>query len=112
MMDMIRRSFTAVIEKNSRFTAPFQTEPYEAGWAAEARWFIKVIDLTGELKITAQISPDGIVWCDEGDATLAVKTPGLYSVSLHNFGNWLRLHADLGGADCSAKVMIYLVLKE
>ena len=109
---MVRRFFTAVIEKNSTFTSPFQTEPYEAGWATEARWFIRVLTLTGALEIAPQISPDGLFWCDEGRAPLAIREPGLYSFPLRDFGNWLRLRAEFAGAAATAKVMIYLVLKE
>ena len=44
---MIRRSFTAVIEKNTTWTSGFETEPYETGWATEARWFIRVVTMDG-----------------------------------------------------------------
>ncbi len=74
---MVRRSFTAVIEKNATFTAPFDTEPYETGWATEARWFIRVLELEGELAIVPQISPDGLFWCDEGSSQTAIVRPGL-----------------------------------
>ena len=76
---MVRRSFTAVIEKNSTFTEPFETEPYETGWATEARWFLRVMQLRGTLAVTPQVSPDGLFWCDEGRAPLSIAAPGLYS---------------------------------
>ena len=74
---MIRRSFTAVIEKNTTWTAGFETEPYETGWAGEARWFIRVVAMEGTLSVTPQISPDGLFWCDEGRAPLLMGKPGL-----------------------------------
>jgi hypothetical protein len=110
---MVRRSFTAVLEKNTTFTSGFETEPYEAGWAGEARWFIRILELHGEkaeLRLAPQVSPDGLFWCDEGSAPPPMTGPGLYSFALRDFGNWLRLRAALKGA--SVKLLIYLALKE
>jgi hypothetical protein len=112
---MLRRSFTAVIEKNTTWTSNFETEPYEAGWAKECRWFIRVITMEGSdthLTVTPQISPDGLFWCDEGGAPLVISRPGLSSFSLRNFGNWLRLRAEVHGVNPSIKIMVYLALKE
>ena len=112
---MLRRSFTAVIEKNTTWTSNFETEPYEAGWATECRWFIRVMTIAGtdtSLTVTPQISPDGLFWCDEGRSPLVISKPGLSSFSLRDFGNWLRLRAEVGGANPSIKIMVYLALKE
>ena len=76
---MIRRSFTAVIEKNTTWTSGFETEPYETGWAGEARWFIRVVTMEGgdaALTVVPQISPDGLFWCDEGRAPVVIGKPG------------------------------------
>jgi hypothetical protein len=109
---MVRRSFTAVIEKNTAFSGPFETEPYETGWAGEARWFVRVLELRGVLAVTPQVSPDGLFWCDEGRAPLVIESPGLYSFALRDFGCWLRLRGSLDGENPQAKVMIQLALKE
>lgn len=109
---MVKNSFTAVIEKNSTFTGPFDTEPYEAAWAREARWFIRVMGLDGVLSVTPQISPDGLFWCNEGGEPLVVREPGMYSFPLRGFGGWLRLHGEVTGELAKAKVLIYLALKE
>jgi hypothetical protein len=112
---MLRRSFTAVIEKNTTWTSNFETEPYETGWASEARWFIRIMKLEGvgcSLVAIPQISPDGIFWCDEGREPLSMSKTGLYSFPLRDFGHWLRLKAEIQGQTPSVKVMIYLVLKE
>jgi hypothetical protein len=109
---MVRRSFTAVLEKNTTFTASFETEPYETGWAGEARWFVRVIALSGRLSIVPQISPDGLFWCDEGREPLPIDQPGLYSFPLRDFGCWLRLRVELSGDAPKVKVMIQLSLKE
>lgn len=109
---MLKNCFTAVIEKNATFTAPFDTEPYEAGWAREARWFVRAMELEGELTLTPQISPDGLFWCNEGTSPLVIREPGVHSLLLREFGMWLRVHGELTGDSAKAKVMIYLVLKE
>ncbi|MBN9663674.1 MAG: hypothetical protein J0H49_36080 [Acidobacteria bacterium] len=111
---MVRRSFTAVLERNAIFDAPFDTEPYEAAWATEARCFVRVLEMdsSGPVRIAAQLSPDGLFWCNEGHAQISLEGPGLYSFSLRDFGHWLRFHADFPQEPLRMKVMIYLVLKE
>ncbi len=112
---MVRRSFTAVIEKNTTWTSDFETEPYEVAWATEARWFIRIVEMKGRdvtVSVTPQISPDGLFWCDEGHNPLLIRAPGLYSFAMREFGHWLRLQVRLSGQDPAVKVLIYLALKE
>lgn len=109
---MVKRFFTAVIEKNATLSGRFETEPYEAGWSSEARWFIRVLDLSGDAKFVPQISPDGLFWCDEGTDALQPAGAGMYSIALHHFGGWLRVRGEVTGQPGTAKVMVYLVLKE
>jgi hypothetical protein len=111
----MRTSFTAVLEQGTTFGEAFATEPYEAGWAGEARWFVRVLELSGEdagLDLLAEISPDGLVWCAEGTPPLAIRAPGLYSFSLREFGHWLRLSGVVSGGEPRVKVIVYLALKE
>ncbi|TDE54701.1 hypothetical protein E1295_14360 [Nonomuraea mesophila] len=111
----MRHALTAVLERNTTFTADFVTEPYEAGWAGEARWFVRTLALEGDdpsLRLTAQISPDGLHWCDDDGSTEQIATePGMVSMPVREFGHWLRLRATLTGGDPKAKVLIYLALK-
>ncbi|TDC07587.1 hypothetical protein E1267_12790 [Nonomuraea longispora] len=111
----MRHALTAVLERNTTFTADFVTEPYEAGWAAEARWFVRTLALEGDapsLRLTAQISPDGLHWCDDDGSTEQIATePGMVSMRVREFGHWLRLRATLTGGDPKAKVLVYLALK-
>ena len=111
---MLRRSFTAVLEKGSTFTGEFCTEPYETGWAREARWFVRVLraDEGVGLHLVPQVSPDGAEWCDEGSGSLRLPGVGLVSMPLVNFGSWLRLRGTTTGRAGSATVLIYLALKE
>ncbi|GGV28328.1 hypothetical protein GCM10010182_59140 [Actinomadura cremea] len=117
----MRESFTAVLERNRTLAGEFATEPYEVAWAAEARWFVRTLERTGagtRMRVTAQISPDGLHWCDLG-AEREVSGD-LVSWESTGFGGWLRLKgvveadpagAPAGGATPAAKVMIYLALK-
>lgn len=111
---MLRRSFTAVLEKGSTVTGEFCTEPYETGWAREARWFVRVLraDEGVGLLLVPQISPDGAEWCDEGSGPLRLQGVGLVSMPLVNFGSWLRLRGTTTGRAGSVTVLIYLALKE
>lgn len=108
----MRKSFTAVLEQGSVFTESFATEPYEVAWATEARCFIHVLELSGELTLDPEISPDGLVWCPEGGTSLSITKPGLFSLALRDFGHWLRLDARLSGQMPQVKLIIYLALKE
>ena len=110
----MQQSLTAAIERNTIFEADFATEPYEAGWASEARWFVRVTEMKGtgaELALHPQVSPDGLFWCDEGRPPLVVQGPGLYSFPLRDFGGWLRLRGEVRGEGASFKVVISLALK-
>lgn len=109
----MRQSQTAVIERKATYSGDFATEPFEAGWAAEARWFVKVIDL-GEgarLRLATQVSPDGLTWTDHERGQLETDAEGLYSWPVNSFGQWLRLRGSVNGDGTSATVMIYLSLK-
>lgn len=110
----LRRSHTAVLEKNSTFTSGFETEPYEVAWAGEAVWFIRIFDIEGEqtsLHLGVQISPDGLEWCDHG-IEMTIEGKGLYSVPVSTFAHWLRLNTDLRGANAKVRLQILLALKE
>ncbi|MAE67385.1 MAG: hypothetical protein CMJ18_24255 [Phycisphaeraceae bacterium] len=112
---MLRRSHTAVLEKSETFNGNFETEPYEGGWASEAIWFVRALELTGEkpvLRIFPQISPDGLFWTDKKDGPMIIVEPGLQALELRNFGGWLRLRCCLEGRNPTTKVLIYLSLKE
>lgn len=107
----MRQTYTGVLERNTTLRGEFTTEPFETAWAGEARWFVQVLAGDRELDAIAQISPDGLTWCDlESDTVHATTGEGLVSWAMTGFGGWLRLrgHADESGV----KVRIYLVLKE
>ncbi|MDR3081185.1 MAG: hypothetical protein LBV60_09715 [Streptomyces sp.] len=119
----MRQSFTAVIERNATLTGEFTTEPYEAAWAREARWFVRVLDSSGRsprVLVRTQISPDGLHWCDlEGpERSVAPGEGPLHSWPAADFGGWLRLRGtvvdddagDPAAVGSSVKAHIYLAL--
>lgn len=115
----MRRSLTAVIEQGNSYEGPFSTEPYEAGWASEARWFVRILEGEeegGEIQVTAQpqISPDGLVWIAADCAPLSMPAVAdtMASCPLDRFGSWLRLDIRPVGPSRKVKYLIYLVLKE
>lgn len=115
----MQQSLSVVLERNTRLTGTYSTEPYEAAWAREARWFVRVLDMEGEetlLEAATQVSPDGLHWCDLEDHQISMREPGLVSWAVREFGGWLRLKGMVTGdpgstSDPAAKVLIYLVLK-
>lgn len=108
----MRHSQTAVLERNLTVTEDFETEPYEAGWAIEGRWFVQVLSASGgaTIEFRTQISADGLVWCDLADQTCVVGEEGVTSWPVREFGQWLRLRGQLRG-NGAIEVRIYLAVK-
>lgn len=93
-MPVVRESTTAVIVRGERLGNGFASEPYEAGWASEAVVYLVGMDSGEGGTVSVQISPDGILWADEG-TTIAM--PGDQQVAfgrVAHFGNWIRIKAD------------------
>lgn len=110
---MPRQVYTAVVERNVTWAGAFATEPYEAGWAAEALIFIRVLSgVVSQQSAAVQVSPDGIRWLDEGTRIPLPEQPdGLTLARVTHFGNWLRLAGELPpGQYCT--VLVYFVLKD
>ena len=103
------QSQTAILERNTTFAADFATEPFETGWAREARWFFQVLssDDDPQVELTTQVSPDGLTWVDLDDPIRA--DDGTTSWPVREFGHWLRIRGSVTGG--SVKVRIYLALK-
>ena len=110
---MIRRNYTAVVDRNRLFEGPFASEPYECGWATEAIFYIRKLETTGEVSgttVKVQVSPDGIRWCDEG-TEITLTDAEVDFVKASHFGNWLRIAGELPES-AQAKVVIALNLLE
>ena len=108
---VIRRSHTAVIERNVEWSGAFATEPYEAAWASEALFFVRTLrSIPVTIEARVQISPDGMVWSDEG-TSVSVTGAAQTCVRVRHFGGWLRLAGRMPAGETAA-VIVYLVLKE
>jgi hypothetical protein len=107
---MVRRSVNAVVERNVVWSGPFETEPYEAGWASEAVFFVRSLKGGGGGAVArVQITPDGMHWCDEGTALALPGAGETTFCKVTNFGNWLRL---AGATEKPITVLVTLSLKE
>jgi len=110
----MKQIHTAVLERNGSFSEDFATEPYEAGWAEEAIFFVKIDDVEGidpALTAQVQVSPDGMTWMNEGTPLPAVKQAGGIFTRVRHFGNWLRLTCQVSGTDANFSGTIFLCLK-
>lgn len=103
------QSQTAILERNVTLSGDFATEPFETGWAREARWFFQVLASDGDprVELSTQVSPDGLTWVDL-DQTHQ-PTGALTSWTVREFGHWLRVRGTVTSG--SVKVRIYLALK-
>ena len=109
----MRQSHTAIIERDVTWTGAFETEPYEAAWASEAIYFIRLLAREGDAArgcARVQISPDGMHWCDEGTSVEFGGDAEVVFVRVSHFGSYLRLTGDLP-AGGSVRVMGALTLK-
>jgi hypothetical protein len=113
----VRKSYTAVVERAHPWQGDFVTEPYEAGWASEALFFVRLLgapDAPGagvSVRARVQLSPDGMHWVDEG-STLPELSQGSAFVRAREFGNWLRLAGTVSPPGRSVQAIVYLALKE
>jgi hypothetical protein len=111
----MRQSQSAVMERGAELEGIHETEPFEAAWAGEARWFVQFLRPAPgtEVQLRVQISPDGINWIDhEAHAPVVAEAVGLLSICVERFGHWLRLRTEqLSGSEAPI-LRIYLELKE
>lgn len=109
-MPAVRESTSAVVVRGEQLVDGFVSEPYEAGWASEAIVFVVGMDANTGGSIAVQISPDGILWVDEG---LTITMPGRQEVAfgrLAHFGNWIRIRVNAPNGT-ERRMMVTLHLK-
>ena len=109
----MRHSHTAIIERDVTWSGKFETEPYEAGWASEAIFFVRILEKEGQVgrgHAKPQISPDGMHWCDEGTLMGFQESKDIAFVRITRFGTYLRLVGELPPGTI-VKVIVYLTLK-
>ena len=110
----MRQFYTSVVERRELFRGPFVTEPYEAGWAREAIYFVKVdhpTEMDLDLELHVQISVDGVRWLDEGTVLQRLAPDGDGFVRVAHFGGWLRLRGRAPD-DHDIVLTVQLALKE
>lgn len=109
---MLPENITAVIARNEHWSGHAATEPYEAGWAREAVFFVRALKApVGPAPVAwIELSPDGMHWVREGTQFLMpAERDGLVFVHLTGFGNWLRIAAYFAeGAACRVLVTLHL----
>ncbi len=111
----MRNFYTVVLERMKEYREGFDTEPYEAGWASEAMFFIRIHEMSGSgvrLQSAVQVSVDGIEWIDEGSSFAPITAVGSTFLRVKHFGGWLRLRNQLSGRGARIKTTVHLVLKE
>lgn len=109
----VRRSYTAIVERNAVWDGAFATEPYEAAWASEAIFFVRALDVSGDVRGVArvQISADGMHWADEGGVlALPAEKDAVAFCKVAHFGGWLRLCGEVESGAVTA--LASLALKE
>lgn len=114
-MDRMRLFNASHLEVKKNFSADFQTEPYEAGWATEAIFFIMVEERHGaqaSLTAAVEISHDGMNWAKEGTVSGPISEKGLHFIKVKHFGNWLRLNCQISGDQAVFRLNIQIALKE
>jgi hypothetical protein len=73
---------------------------------------VRTLDLSGHIEASAEISPDGLFWIPEGTPPVTLAQSGLLSFPLRDYGHWLRVVVRVTGETPSARVIVYLALKE
>lgn len=109
---MLPENFTAIVGRNERWANKAASEPYEAGWAREAIFFVRALKSPVGAAPTArvEISPDGIRWLPSGVEMQMPNAKDAIAVArVRHFGNWLRVAADFeNGAECTVLVTLHL----
>jgi hypothetical protein len=96
---MLPESQSAVVARNETWTGTATTEPYEAGWAREAVFFVRALKGQGGGTASVEVSPDGMRWAPEGTRFPLPGGPDEVTFGrVAHFGNWLRLSAEVEGA--------------
>jgi hypothetical protein len=109
---MLPENITAIVARNERWSREAASEPYEAGWAREAVFFVRALkEPVGSAPMArVEISPDGMRWLPEGtEFRMPDRRDGMAMARLTHFGNWLRIAARFDdGAECSVLVTLHL----
>lgn len=109
----MRMSNTAVIARNVEWSGQACSEPYEAGWAETAIFYVRALrqGRGSAGRAFLEISPDGMHWAREGSSfDLPVEKDEVSFMRASDFGNWLRISCEFP-QDSSLRVLVTLHLK-
>lgn len=112
-MPKLRESTTAVIVRGENWEGSFASEPFEAGWATEAVFFLRLLKRNGDpagAEMFVDISADGMNWVREGARiTIPNNLEEVGFAKVGHFGNWLRVSGKMpASATCQALVTLHL----
>lgn len=102
---------TSVLARRIWITSEHTTLPYEAGWATEAVFFTQADGEHSDLRVTTEISPDGITWIPRGKTRTLASNQKILDSSLSVFGDWLRLRIEGASEERPAHILVHLNLK-
>ena len=109
---MLPENLTAVIARNEIWTGESATEPYEAGWAREAIFFVRALKPpVGVLPgARIEISADGMHWAAEGSVFELPATENTVTFQrLAHFGNFVRVAVSLPkGSEITVLVTLHM----
>ena len=107
----VQTTYTSVLARRVRISADYATLPYEAGWATEAVFFTQAEGDHPELRVTTEISPDGINWIRRGEIQTIGDADPMAANALTCFGNWVRVVVTGATPEQPARVLIHANLK-
>lgn len=102
---------TSVLVRRVWIDSDYATLAYEAGWASEAVFFTQAEGEHPDLRISTDISPDGINWIARGESRTLAGGESIAENSLVIFGNWLRLRIEGASEERPARILVHLNLK-
>ena len=109
---MLPENITAIVARNEKWSGEAATEPYEAGWAREAVFFVRALKqpVGAVPEAWVEISPDGMHWAPEGTRfRMPAEKDAIGVARLSGFGNWLRVATHFEpGAECAVLVTLHL----
>ncbi|UJQ93883.1 hypothetical protein [Mariluticola halotolerans] len=109
----MRMSTSAVIARNVEWSDKACSEPYEAGWADTAIFFVRALKPGSGMAGRAflEISPDGMHWVREGSSfDLPTGKDEVSFLRISHFGTWVRLACEFA-PESSLRVLVTLHLK-
>ena len=111
---MLRESHTAVVARNELWAGAAATEPYEAGWASEAIFFVRALEAP---KRPAPARPHrdlarrhALGRRRHASSTLPAAADAVTFARVSHFGDWLRIVAELPEGS-AVTVLVSLHLK-